>query len=141
MAVPVAGDNEKKFKPLFEEKIGKDILKGKAVYKSANVSISADNNFSINNKHYLIEIDSGNMAKLLVGQYTLLSKLYSGLPENAHFLIIHTYNNYNVQRTLNNLKLVKKACNLRLSFSAMHIDTLENWEGGSLVQFIGLASK
>jgi hypothetical protein len=81
------------------------------------------------------------MAKLLVGQYLLLNRLYSGIPENAHFLVIHTYNNYNIQRTLNNLKLVKKAFNLHLPFSAMHIDTLENWKGGSLVQFIGLASK
>ncbi len=137
----VAGENERKFITLFEEKIENNILKGKAVYKSVDVSISADNNFSLNNKHYLIEIDSGNMAKLLVGQYVLLSKLYSGIPENAHFLVIHTYRNYNVQRTLNNLKLVKKAFNLRLPFSAMHINTLKNWNGGNLVEFIDLASK
>ena len=136
----VAGANEAKFIRLFESKVGKGVLKGKCSYQQSNVSISVDNSLIHNNRLILIEIDSGNMAKLLVGQYTLLNHLYTGIPDNAHFLVVHTYKNYNVERTLNNLALVAGRNKFRIPFSAMHITDLEAWVGGSLDEFLSMPS-
>ncbi|MCA0894028.1 hypothetical protein [Microbulbifer agarilyticus] len=135
-----AGNNEKQFIQLFDSKVGKGILNGKRSFKKTNVSISVDNSLHNGNSEILIEIDSGNMAKLLVGQYVLLNQLYTGLARNAHFLVVHTYNGYNVQRTLNNLALVKKLHKYDLSYSAMHINDMHNWGGGDVGQFLQLAS-
>ena len=56
-----AGDNEKDFKERMNGRI-----KEKLSFKSnENVYISVDGHFEYENKLYLVEIDSGNQAKLL----------------------------------------------------------------------------
>jgi hypothetical protein len=102
----VAGDNEKVFIDYFESKFP-NILKGKKSFKNGTyeVSISVDNSFLYNGVEILFEIDSGNMAKLLAGQYTLLNNLCTQI-DNKIFVVIHYFNAYNPQRTLNNFNLI-----------------------------------
>eukprot|EP00831_Metopus_contortus_P040181 TRINITY_DN3147_c0_g2_i1.p1 TRINITY_DN3147_c0_g2~~TRINITY_DN3147_c0_g2_i1.p1 ORF type:complete len:180 (-),score=24.80 TRINITY_DN3147_c0_g2_i1:49-588(-) len=60
-----------------------------------------------------IEIDSGNMAKLLAGQYALLNGMYGKNKKNVLFLVIHYYKDkktntfYNPERTLKNLNAIQ----------------------------------
>ncbi|WP_404349574.1 hypothetical protein LG311_03210 [Sutcliffiella horikoshii] len=108
----VAGSNEKLFSSYFTGKFGENALNKPLTFKDTNnnVSISVDNSINKQNKNVLIEIDSGNMAKLLVGQYVLLNELCDNKSETV-FLVIHYYkdrhgNEYNPQRTELNLSLV-----------------------------------
>lgn len=113
-----AGNNEKKFIEMCKSYGIADLLKGKKVFDNREtdlnrkVSISVDNSIkSSDNKDILIEIDSGNMAKLIVGQYTLLNILCSENNKNIEdiiFIVIHYYKDYNTQRTIKNLELVSK---------------------------------
>ncbi|HFK1758503.1 MULTISPECIES: hypothetical protein [Bacillus] len=112
----VAGSNEIKFSNYFKKKFGKDVLEGKCTFETLdkNVSISVDNSLKLGNKEILIEIDSGNMAKLIVGQYVLLNELYKNRDKEILFLIIHFYKNqkgkeYNPIRTERNLSLVSES--------------------------------
>lgn len=112
----VAGSNEIKFSNNFEEKFGENVLEGKRTFETPdkNVSISVDNSLTLGNKEILIEIDSGNMAKLIVGQYVLLNELYKNRDKEILFLIIHFYKNkngkeYNPIRTERNLSLVSES--------------------------------
>jgi len=109
-----AGDNEKAFIDYFSEVFGENILKGKRVFKSKedSVEISVDNFIYHLGKQLLIEIDSGNMAKLIVGQYVLLNELCD-IKEEVLFLVIHLYKDkngkqYNPGRTISNLKFINK---------------------------------
>jgi hypothetical protein len=103
-----ATKNEKIFKEYFESKFGSSSLGGKKNYKDKDkdVSISVDQSFIANNRTVLIEIDSGNMAKLLVGQYLLINELSKLAPENTAFVVVHFYKDYNPERTKKNLDLV-----------------------------------
>lgn len=68
-----------------------------------------DEKVSINPKYRMIKI-AGNMAKLIVGQYTLLNILCNSIEKsNIVFIVIHYYKDYNTKRTEKNLKLVSKA--------------------------------
>ncbi len=102
------GENEKKFKHFFEKKFGEDLLKGKKTYKSnkGKVKISIDESLEIGNKKILIEIDFGNMAKLLVGQYVLINELAELKSSKTLFVVIHFYKKYNPDRTNNNLEII-----------------------------------
>lgn len=102
-----AGDNEKKFRELISKKFGPNCLSGSQTYKkvAANVSISVDDMIEFKDKKLLFEIDSGNYAKLIVGQYVLLNTIIDN-PENIQFVVVHYYQNYNVERTYNNLKFI-----------------------------------
>jgi len=128
---PKAGDNERKFEKIFKAKsAGVDLL-GKRRFVLREVEISVDQSFEHDGKDYLIEIDSGNMAKLLVGQYVLLNQLRI-LKKPAFFLVIHTYKNYNPMRTVYNLDLVNRELlgGSGIPFGVVHIDNLANWSGG-----------
>ena len=106
-----AGENEKRFKEWFESKYGKGVLKGKCKYNDGNkVSISVDNSIEFGDKKILIEIDSANMAKLLVGEYVLLNELLSEEDKEkvVLFLVIHYYKDYKPERTIKNLKLINE---------------------------------
>lgn len=85
-----AGNNEKLFKDYFESQYGTGILQGKCSYTKGDVYISVDNSIEYKDKRVLIEIDSGNEAKLLVGQYTLLNVLCEEEKELL-FVVIHYY--------------------------------------------------
>lgn len=114
MEKSVAGTNEKIFASFFNDKYGEGILKGKCVYKDdeENVSISVDNSIDFENKKVLVEVDSGNEAKLIVGQYALLNLLCNE-DKDVLFVVVHYYKDkkgklYNPERTISNLKLVNK---------------------------------
>ncbi len=135
----VAGDKEKLFRDLFASRVKDAALLGKRRFVGENVEISVDDHFSSNGVQYLVEIDSGNMAKLLVGQYVLLDALRGTDNRTSTFLIVHTYKNYNIVRTLENLHFIKDRLRLSLEFMVVHMDTIAAWEGGDIEAFIGLA--
>jgi hypothetical protein len=124
-----AGTNEKRFQE-FMRKLGVN-LEGKQCFKQGNVQISVDESFTHKDKQYLIEIDSGNMAKLLVGQYVLLNQLHPQSRRAPVFLVIHNYKGYNPKRTINNLHLINQQlyAGNGLEFGAMHFDQLDGWDG------------
>lgn len=118
-----AGDNERKFKELVVNKFGSNALGGKRSYSSVfdgyveQVSISVDETiFLQNGTSILIEVDSGNYAKLLVGQYALLNGMYSGNHDGTLFLVVHCYKStvkgevkeYSPVRTMKNLNAIQK---------------------------------
>lgn len=113
-----AGDNENLFRALMIEKFGQDCLSGRKSYSLElngfpKASISVDESISQNDRTILIEIDSGNLAKLLAGQYALLNGMYDGSKSNSLFLVIHYYKDsktgrlYSRDRTLKNLNAIK----------------------------------
>lgn len=142
-----AGDNEKAFVNYFSKLYGDNILKGKQVFKSKedSVEISVDNSIDHLGKQLLIEIDSGNMAKLIAGQYVLLNELYDS-KKDVLFLVIHLYKDgknrqYNPQRTISNLKFINENVygNKGIKFRVVNKDGLEelckeNKDINSLIQ-------
>lgn len=121
---------------------GKPNISGKLFFsnsKNAGEKISVDGHFIYNGKLYLIEIDSGNYAKLVAGQYTLLNILLNQKPIKVKkskftigdcvFVVVHYYKNYNVKRTTNALKLVRP--NLKfiktLDFKVFHENSIAGW--------------
>lgn len=126
-----AGDNERKFEQLFNAKSAGVNLLGKRHFASGQVEISVDQSFEYDGRDYLVEIDSGNTAKLLVGQYVLLNQLRVSM-KAAYFLIVHTYKNYNPMRTVHNLKLVNHGVlgGKGIPFGVIHIKSLTEWSGG-----------
>lgn len=135
-----AGTNEKKFKDLMAR--AQDVkLLGKRKFVSGNVEISVDESLEHDGVEYLIEIDSANMAKLLVGQYVLLNQLHTTREKSPIFLVVHTYKKFNPQRTLRNLELINQQLygGEGIEFGAVHFDVLQTWSAGfsellSLVQ-------
>lgn len=128
---PVAGENERKFEQLFEQKSEGTILTGKKRFALGEVEISVDQSFEYEGKEYLVEVDSANMAKLIVGQYVLLNQLHK-LGKDAFFLVVHTYKKYNPMRTVHNLSFVNQGllAGNGIPFGAIHIEELKNWSGG-----------
>jgi len=134
-----AGDNEKLFKELMTRKFGKDCLEGKRNYELKldgyqKATISVDESISINDKTILIEIDSGNMAKLIAGQYALLNGMYDGNKSNTLFLVIHYYKDsqsgksYSPERTLKNLNAIQhfNPDDSWITFNAFNIEGFNN---------------
>ena len=123
-----AGDNEKKFRELICGKFP-GILTGKRNFENKNpkVSISVDDSIEKDGITILIEIDSGNMAKLIVGQFCLLSQMPEILakPEKYYFLVVHYYDKYNPERTKNNLSFISEKLDLKLEFNAINSADLE----------------
>lgn len=136
-----AGDNERKFEQIFNAKSAGVKLLGKKRFKSGEVEISVDQFFEYGGKDYLVEVDSGNMAKLLVGQYVLLNQL-SDIKKASFFLVVHTYKKYNPMRTIHNLSFVNQGLldATGIPFGAVHIDRLANWGSGvaSLLELLDL---
>jgi uncharacterized protein YxeA len=108
-ALSKAGENEKKFKELFSDEPLANLLKGSQTYKNqdADVSISVDEMIEVGGKKILFEIDSGNYAKLLVGQYVLLNEIIDD-PKDLLFVIVHYYKGYNGDRTHKNLEFINE---------------------------------
>jgi len=107
------------------------------------VEISVDQSFTDGGITYLIEVDSNNYAKLLVGQYVLLNELCDLPKTHVQFLVVHFYDSrtkYNPQRTINNLDLVNN--NLYrgrgIKYGAVHFDDLLTWAGGDAASFLSL---
>ncbi|MBB1379464.1 hypothetical protein [Pseudoalteromonas sp. SR43-2] len=122
-----AGDNEKNFLCLLETKFGKGCLSGKQRYTLnlegfEQVEISVDQSLVLDDgRTLLIEIDSGNMAKLIAGQYALLNGMNDDCRENTAFVVVHYYTDsktgrdYTPQRTLKNINAIQ------------HFSSGENW--------------
>lgn len=114
-----AGGNEKKFEEYFQQKYIRK-LNGKQRYYDniTRTEISVDNSITSENHNILIEIDSGNEAKLIVGQYVLLNQLYLEKNKDTLFLVIHYHiqnknkpseRPYNAERTIKNLIFINKS--------------------------------
>ncbi len=136
MEKPVAGTNEKEFK----ETIKEDNLGAKIVFKKGTngSSISVDGHFSYNNRLYLVEIDSANEAKLVVGQYCLINALfdfsrneatkeYETRREDVTFLVIHYGKKYNPQRTIKNFLLIKENFKFKIDFKVLSRKAFTDW--------------
>lgn len=126
-----AGDNEDRLKKILSKQ-GKCILKEKLNFRSNNCSISVDANFTYNQKTYLVEVDSYNMAKVVVGQYVLLNELFDenkarNQKDNCVFLVVHCYKGYEVGRTEKYLQLVNDNIYLGkgVPFKVLHIDQIQ----------------
>ncbi|MBO5907375.1 MAG: hypothetical protein J6Q85_04420 [Clostridia bacterium] len=130
-----AGDNEKNFRMRMTGNI-KSKISFKHKDSKSNVYISVDGHFEYNGRLYLVEVDSGNEAKLLAGQYILLNSIYKQdviegrmyAPKDCVFLVIHFYNDYNVERTKNVLSFLKNKLNLEISFLAIHQENIKDWD-------------
>ena len=133
-----AGDNEKLFRDFMIEKFGAQCLGGKQRYTLSlegfpTASISVDDSILLNGRHVLIEVDSGNMAKLLAGQYALLNGMYEGDKNNSMFLVVHYYRDpksgvlYSRDRTLKNLNAIQhfNAGAEWMPFNAYNIEEFE----------------
>jgi hypothetical protein len=125
-----AGTNERRFKELMLRASGVTLL-GKRRFWDGDVEISVDESLKYQDTEYLIEIDSANMAKLLVGQYVLLNQLHKTRYLPQFFLIIHAYKNYNPMRTVHNLELVNQQLyqGKGIEFGVIHFDQLQDWNG------------
>lgn len=69
------------------------------------------------------------MAKLLVGQYTLLNLLLNEEQrKKSTFWIIHFYKNYNCNRTIKNLNFISEKLNIPhpLEFKVLHWNEIKN---------------
>lgn len=134
-----AGDNEKLFKDLITRKFGGDCLVGKRSFELKldgyqKATISVDESILINDKTILIEIDSGNMAKLLAGQYALLNGMYEGNKPDTLFLVVHYYKDsksgklYRPERTLKNLNAIQhfNPDDNWIPFNAFNIEGFKN---------------
>lgn len=139
-----AGENELRFAAAIRAKAPEVALQGKRRFVSGNVEISVDQSLLYEDREYLIEIDSGNMAKLLVGQYVLLNQLHTQRQKPPFFLVVHTYKRYNPERTLTNLQLVNEQvfCGNGIPFGAIHYSSLSAWAGGfkSLLSLVAMPS-
>jgi len=115
-----AGDNENLFRALLKKKFGNGALKGRRSFKSVvnghddKVYISVDDTIRLpDGREILIEVDSGNYAKLLAGQYALLNGLFDGERDKTLFLVVHFYKSsrsqkeYTTSRTLKNLNAIQ----------------------------------
>jgi hypothetical protein len=132
-----AKDNEKIFLELFNEKVRGAMLSEQKTFaikdeKKRKLSSSVDYYFEHNNRQILVEIDSYNMAKVLVGQYLLLNQFRDEALTNPLFLVVHTYKNYEPERTIKYLEHVKDKVlqGKGMPFGVIHINTFKSWAGG-----------
>lgn len=136
-----AGENEKHFQGLITDKFGANILAGKKRYTLKLdgfdlVETSVDESILLEDgRVVLIEVDSGNMAKLLAGQYALLNGLCNDDRNKTLFLVVHYYVDrkinrnrpYSPHRTLKNLNAIQHFDPAKewLPYNAVHVQDLE----------------
>lgn len=135
-----AGDNEIKFRASISKKYGENHFNGKKRYTlkldgHENVETSVDESIILpDGRIILIEVDSGNMAKLIAGQYALLNGLCNENREKTLFLVIHYYVDkknknkpYSANRTLKNLNAIQYFSPEKdwLQYNAFNISDLE----------------
>ena len=122
--------NENTFRARITQQIGGDALKGKRRYPTGaskdDVQISVDESLEIGDRLVLVEIDSGNAAKLLIGQYVLLSVFEKKPRDKVLFVVVHYYDKYNADRTMKNLQFIATSvlAEQALPFVAIHEDDL-----------------
>lgn len=140
MARAKAGSKEETVFSVLREKVSGLVLSGKRRFQTENVEISTDESFTYNGVNYLVEVDSGNMAKVLVGQYVLINALQGPEKERSFFIVVHTYKKYNPQRTLSNLAFVNQQffANAGVPYGVIHLNSLKQWSGGNVEQLVAL---
>lgn len=114
----------------FAEKIGLkiDVLDRVLNVKDYTIKTSFDFKFNHNEITYLIEIDSYNMCKCVLGQYAIINhskSLYN--KDNSIFIVIHFYNNFDKQRTINHLVFAQEQLNCQIPYAVFHIKELERF--------------
>ena len=72
---------------------------------------------------YYIEVDSYNMAKVVLGQYILLNQTKLKM-ENCVFVVIHFYKGYNPARTKAYLKFAQVKYGCTICASVFHVDAM-----------------
>ncbi|MDE3243080.1 MAG: hypothetical protein KGO52_10215 [Nitrospirota bacterium] len=118
--------NEDAFRARITRQFGSDALKGKRRYSTgvskADVRISVDESLEIDDRLVLVEIDSGNAAKLLIGQYILLSVFEKRARDKVLFVVVHYYDKYNADRTAKNFQFIATSvlAEQALPFVALH---------------------
>ncbi|RKL66470.1 hypothetical protein CR203_14305 [Salipaludibacillus neizhouensis] len=141
---PKARTRENEFKRYLRQKYGSEYFIGNTTFSNEDsVSISVDEKIDCtDNSTILIEFDTGNYAKLIVGQYILLNELYQENTSEEVFLVIHANKHYNPERTIKNLKFIKSGLleNKGMNFCALKyedfIKLCEENELNSLVNVI-----
>ena len=141
---PTARTRENEFKTYLKTKYGSKYFSENAVFSNEDsVSISVDEKIDCtDNSTILIEFDTSNYAKLIVGQYILLNELYQENTSEEVFLVIHANKQYNPKRTIKNLKFIKHGLleNKGMKFCALKyeefIDLCEENDLNSLVNII-----
>ena len=127
--------NEDKFKSRFEGKIKEKVTFGERTSKTAYISV--DGHFIEDGILYLLEIDSGNEAKLLAGQYALICSLFDKMNdeslkkeypiEKCKFIVVHYYEGYNPKRTEKNLEVIKTNLDSKLAYKAIYEKDAKDW--------------
>ena len=140
-----AKDNEKIFLEIFNSKVRGAVISEQKTFafkdeKNRRLSSSVDYYLEHDNRQILVEIDSYNMAKVLVGQYLLLNQFREEALTNPLFLVVHTYKNYEPDRTIKYLEHVKDKVlqGGGMPFGVIHINTFKSWVGGDTDGFIQL---
>ncbi len=142
-----AGENENHFRKIISDKFGANLLAGKKRYTLKLdgfdlVETSVDESIQLEDgRVVLIEVDSGNMAKLLAGQYALLNGLCNDDRKKTLFLVVQYYvdrkNNrnrpYSPHRTLKNLNAIQHFDPTKkwLPYNAVHAQELEKMIDGA----------
>ncbi len=124
-----AGKNEKKVIKYLKNKYKLSFLGKKKFYSDDKfIEISVDESFDLPQKKCLLEIDSYNMAKVLIGQFTLLNLLIPDNEKNNYiFIVIHMYKKYNIDRTLKYLNFLKSKLfnNKIIEYKIIHYKELQ----------------
>ena len=108
-----AADNEKILKIELKD-LGINLQGKKSFSEKASLQekivISVDESLHDGDRHVLIEIDSFNMAKVVVGQYTILNSLLKNKKDNEKyiFVVVHCYKDYNPSRTKKYLDYINR---------------------------------
>lgn len=107
--MPKAADNEKRLASTIT-KLGIELQGKYTVSGFEKIVTSADQLISHNGYKVLIEIDSYNMAKVVVGQYAILDGMLKNKNDSNKviFVVVHCYKGYNPKRTEKHLNFINK---------------------------------
>jgi hypothetical protein len=110
--------------------------------KDNSISTSYDFSFVHKNIKYLIEVDSYNMSKCLLGQYVLLNNTLPKIDStNTIFVVVHFYKDFNASRTINHLNFAMKNLNCKIPFVAFHFKDLKKASIKSVADFAKFIDK
>ncbi len=86
------------------------ILNDAQTYEDNNIKTSVDFKMLAGDKEVLIEIDSYNMSKVVVGQYVILNTILQkqNISKNKIFIIIHFYKGFNTERTKKHMDFINQ---------------------------------
>jgi len=127
--------NENKFFSQFNS-----LEKGRKITVNKHIGTSIDFSFKDEEKEYLIEVDSYNMAKCVVGQYILLH-CAPEIKNSSVFVIVHFHKDYRKHRTINHLNFIKSKFNISIPFVVFEWTELNNAKIADTKSFINEINK